>query len=35
MIYAPTASIFDSDAYGVNTDNPVSAYEIIDDALKQ
>ena len=34
MIYAPTASIFDSDAYGVNTDNPVSAYEFIDDALK-
>lgn len=34
MIYAPNASIFDSDAYGINTDNPVSASEYIDNSLK-
>ena len=33
-IYAPNASIFDSDAYGINTDNPASAYEVINDSLK-
>lgn len=34
-IYAPNASIFDSDAYGTNTDNPPpSAYEVINDSLK-
>ncbi len=34
MIYPYTASIFDSDAYGVDTDNPESAYEIIDNSLR-
>ena len=34
MIYPCTASIFDSDAYGVDTDSPESAYEIIDNSLK-
>ena len=34
MIYPYTASIFDSDAYGVDTDSPESAYEIIDEALR-
>jgi hypothetical protein len=29
-----SASIYDSDAYGVDTDSPASAYEIIDDSLK-
>lgn len=33
MIYPYTASIFDSDAYGVDTDNPESAYEIIDNSF--
>lgn len=28
-----STDIFDSDAYGVNTDSPVSPAEIIDDAL--
>ena len=31
-IYKDT-SVFDSDAYGVDTDNPETAYEIIDNAL--
>ena len=31
--YSPHASIFDSDAYGVDTDNPPSPYEKIDNAL--
>ena len=34
MIYPYTASIFDSDAYGVDTDSPESAYEIIDNSLR-
>lgn len=34
MIYPYTASVFDSDAYGVDTDSPESAYEIIDEALR-
>ena len=34
MIYSYTASIFDSDAYGVDTDSPESAYEIIDNSLR-
>ena len=34
MIYPYTASVFDSDAYGVDTDNPESAYEIIDNELR-
>ena len=34
MIYPYTASIFDSDAYGVNTDSSESAYEIIDNELR-
>ncbi len=34
MIYPYTASVFDSDAYGVDTDSPESAYEIIDNELK-
>lgn len=34
MIYPYTASVFDSDAYGVDTDNPESAYEIIDNSLR-
>lgn len=34
MKHEPTASIFDSDAYGVNTDLPVTAYEMIDECLK-
>lgn len=34
MIYPYTASIFDSDAYGADTDSPESAYEIIDEALR-
>lgn len=34
MIYPPKASIFDSDAYGVNTDSPVHPSEIIEDSLK-
>jgi hypothetical protein len=34
MIYPYTASAFDSDAYGVDTDNPESAYEIIDNLLR-
>ena len=34
MIYPYTASKFDSDAYGVDTDNHESAYEIIDNSLK-
>ncbi len=34
MIYPYTAGVFDSDAYGVDTDNPESAYEIIDNGLK-
>lgn len=33
MVYY-TASIFDSDAYGVDTDSPESAYEIIDNSLR-
>ena len=33
MIYSPNASIFDSDAYGVNTDNPECASEILDNML--
>ena len=31
--YPPNASIFDSDAYGVNTDNPERPYEIMMNAL--
>lgn len=34
MIYPYTANIFDSDAYGVDTDSPESAYEIIDNSLR-
>ena len=34
MIYPYTASTFDSDAYGVDTDSPESAYEIIDNTLR-
>lgn len=34
MIHPYTASIFDSDAYGVDTDNPESAYEIIESSLR-
>ena len=34
MMYSYTASIFDSDAYGVDTDSPESAYEIIDNELR-
>lgn len=34
MIYAPTSSIFDSDAYGINTDSPAAPSEIIEDTLK-
>lgn len=34
MIYAPTSSIFDSDAYGINTDSPASPSEIIENELK-
>lgn len=33
MIY-PSTHRFSSDAYGVNTDNPPSAYELIDGGLK-
>lgn len=33
-IHSYNSSVFDSDAYGVDTDSPVSAAEIIDDALK-
>ena len=32
-IYSPHASIFDSDAYGVDTDNPPCPRELIEDAL--
>ena len=34
MIYPYTASVFDSDAYGIDTDSPKSAYEIIDNSLR-
>lgn len=34
MIYPSTHS-FSSDAYGVNTDNPESAWEMIDGGLKK
>ena len=34
MLYPYTASIFDSDAYGVDSDSPESAYEIIDNSLR-
>ncbi len=30
----PSASIYDSDAYGSDTDNPASPYEIIDESLR-
>ena len=30
----PSASIYDSDAYGVDTDSPASPYEIIDESLR-
>ena len=30
MKYSPHDSIFDSDAYGVDTDSPETAYEILD-----
>jgi hypothetical protein len=29
-----SASIYDSDAYGVDTDSPASPYEVIDQSLK-
>lgn len=34
MIYPYTASVFNSDAYGVDTDSPESAYEVIDNELR-
>lgn len=34
MIYGTSTSTFPDDGYGWNTDNPPTAYEIIDDALK-
>ena len=33
MKYRNTANIFDSDAYGVDTDSPEDPYEIINDSL--
>ena len=33
-IHSYNSSVFDSDAYGTDTESPVSAAEIIDDALK-
>ena len=35
MIHSYKSSIFDSDAYGADTDNPPSASEIINDSLKK
>ena len=34
MIYGTSTSTFPSDAYGVDTDNPPSPYELIDEHLK-
>lgn len=34
MIYGTSTSSFPDDGYGANTDNPPSAYEIIDQHLK-
>ena len=33
MIYGTSTSSFPDDGYGWNTDNPPTAYEIIDDAF--
>lgn len=33
-IHSARSSVFDSDAYGVDTDNPETAYEIINNSLK-
>lgn len=35
MIYDCKSSIFDSDAYGINTDLPESASEIIENSLRK
>lgn len=34
MKYRNTANIFDSDAYGVDTDSPEDPYEMINDGLR-
>jgi len=35
MYHSYKSRIFDSDAYGVNTDNPETAAEIIDNSLRK